>query len=223
MALQIQEELYAVEGVWPFSWRGLPRLLQSRSPEWSDEAQSAYVRLPGSSESALLNALGYVAVTFTDMELTIDTAAEEWASTLPPSSAFRLQGGSPEYTSLFLSESDETTPASLSHKHNVDAADTPDAVIPRELERSLMGAVLERAVLSSLETKVWSYVDVDRESGWRQFVIEVVVDASPVDRDALWSELCDVVDDVVESWPASKQHFGGLVGVSVRPMSRINV
>jgi len=92
-----------------------------------------------------------------------------------------------------------------------------DQVVPPELLRDARNAVM--ATMRTTFSGAWSirhFVDMDRDSGWREIVIEVRIGGSDDDRFAIWSALSGALDECVATWPPSKQHYGGLIGVSVK-------
>lgn len=103
---------------------------------------------------------------------------------------------------------------------NAPDADTSHEVVPRALKREVVSAIRRQVQASGLPFHVRSVVDVDRESGWRELLIEITVDAAPETRDELWSSLCDALDDQIRTWPESEQQYGPLIGIAVRPTAR---
>ena len=92
-------------------------------------------------------------------------------------------------------------------------------VVPHELRQQIVQLVMRRVLERGMGYGVRPFVNVDREAGWEEFVVEVVMDEPADTRDEFWTELGDAVDELIESWPISKQPFGQVIDISVRPAS----
>jgi hypothetical protein len=95
--------------------------------------------------------------------------------------------------------------------------DIAPPVVPPELQRQAVQAIVGELLARGVSARVQAVTDVDRESGWRQLIIRVHTGASQHEREELWTTLCDVLDDLVESWPEDRRKHGEVIGISVRP------
>jgi hypothetical protein len=99
-------------------------------------------------------------------------------------------------------------------------ADRKRDLAPSQLRAEILSMVKRVMAEVSAAWTIQDLVDVDRESGWEQLLIEVRVDAPMEYRHALWAKLCDALDATFDTRPRSEQHYRGVIGVSVRPAAQ---
>ena len=98
-------------------------------------------------------------------------------------------------------------------KPQIDA----DAIVPARLADDIQAALVQHMKTVEAPWTSEKVVDVDLESGWRQLVFQITLDAPLEERRRLWDQLSGLVEKRIDSWRSKDKTYGASIGVWVRP------
>ncbi len=90
-------------------------------------------------------------------------------------------------------------------------------IVPAELALAVKSAIVERLDKWGRPARLRTFIDTDRESGWRQLLFEVSSSVRDEERVSLWNLLLADVETLFEGLAQEMHNHRQNIGIWVRP------